>query len=215
MQLELCQFILVQGLPRTVLRPASWRSCVPGAPALPACRRGARRSLVRNVRPPEAITAPPGRHLRHRTAVAAAQRGARCVPRALFVSAVVVVEAKKYRFSEAELRVWLHADERERPHHREQLRGLVPRRLLRQSRTLPQQRVRGWRLLRREQEDLPDRVPCLSRHLPTAFVAAVAAAATMATSITARALLSWRRLRVLGRQPVWQGPVAHTCEWVG
>jgi len=97
----------------------------------------------------------------------------------------------------------------------EQLRGLVPRRLLRQSRTLPQQRVRGWRLLRREQEDLPDRVPCLSRHLPTAFVAAVAAAATMATSITARALLSWRRLRVLGRQPVWQGPVAHTCEWVG
>ena len=90
--------------------------------------------------------------------------------------------------------------------------------------------MRRWRLLRREQEDLPDRVPCLSRHLPTAFVAAVAAvaAATATATITAsvaaatatitaaattRALLSWRRLRVLGRQPVRQGPVAHTCEW--
>jgi hypothetical protein len=112
----------------------------------------------------------------------------------------------------------------------------VRRRLLRQSRQLPQKRMRRWRLLRREQEDLPDRVPCLSRHLPTAFVAAVAAVATItaatttraAATITAsvaaavatitaaattRALLSWRRLRVLGRQPVRQGPVAHTCDW--
>ena len=198
-----------------------------------AARRGfCTPSLVQNAGQPPRAAAHPGRNLRCRTAVlaaiAAAQHGTRCVPWAHHeLAAEELAEERQHRLPEAELRLWLHADERGRLHRREQLRERVHGRLLRQSHQLPPQCVLGRRLLLREPGHLPGWVPRLPGHLPTVAAAAVTAVAAVATavatdavvatvatdaavaaagatSITPRALLSWRRLRVLGRQPVRQ-----------
>ena len=80
----------------------------------------------------------------------------------------------------------------------------------------------GRWLLLRERQYLQE---CMHHVLLDARVAATAAlaAAALATALAAaalaaaaaaaaRAVLRRRRLRVLGRQPARQGPVAHSCE---
>ena len=139
------------------------------------------------------------------------------MPHALHeLAAAVLAEATVSNswLSEGQLRVRLHADERGRLHRREQLRDRVHgQRLLRRNQPLPPVGMLGRWLLCREPEHLPDRLPRLPGHLSTTPTAVAAAPTAVAAATAARAVLQRRRLRVLGRQPVRQGPVARARQF--